>query len=74
MIIHDADLEYFPDDIVEMFNCVEEIKIHSSLAHVLLGQKRENVYTRTLLANKTMSSFFSFVNGYQFLMLQLVIN
>ena len=66
VIIHDADLEYFPDDIVEMFNCVKDNQDSLILGSRFIGnKKRENIYTRTLLANKTMSSFFSFVNGYQ---------
>ena len=66
VIIHDADLEYFPDDIVEMFNCVEENQNSLILGSRFIGdKKRANVYVRTLLANKTMSAFFSFVNGYQ---------
>jgi dolichol-phosphate mannosyltransferase len=66
VIIHDADLEYFPDDILEMFNCLEENKDSLILGSRFIGSKeRANVYSRTLLANKAMSSFFSFVNGYR---------
>jgi glycosyltransferase involved in cell wall biosynthesis len=66
VIIHDADLEYFPDDIVEMFNCVEDNQNSLILGSRFIGnKKRVNIYARTLLANKIMSSFFSFVNGYQ---------
>ena len=66
VIIHDADLEYFPDDIVEMFNCAEDNQDSLILGSRFIGnKKRANVYARTLLANKFMSSFFSFINGYQ---------
>ena len=66
VIIHDADLEYFPDDIVEMFNCAEDNQDSLILGSRFIGnKKRANVYARTLLANKVMSSFFSFINGYQ---------
>ena len=66
VIIHDADLEYFPDDIVEMFDCVEENGDSLILGSRFIGsKKRTNIYSRTLLANKAMSSFFSFVNGYK---------
>ena len=66
VIIHDADLEYFPDDIIEMFNCVEDNQNSLILGSRFIGnKKRVNIYARTLLANKIMSSFFSFVNGYQ---------
>ena len=66
VIIHDADLEYFPDDILEMFNHLEDNKDSLILGSRFIGnKKRANVYSRTLLANKAMSSFFSFVNGYK---------
>ena len=59
VIIHDADLEYFPDDILEMFNCLEENKDSLILGSRFIGSKeRANVYSRTLLANKAMSFFF----------------
>jgi dolichol-phosphate mannosyltransferase len=66
VIIHDADLEYFPEDIVEMFDCVERNQDSLILGSRFIGKKmRTNIYSRTLLANKAMSSFFSFVNRYR---------
>ena len=66
VIIHDADLEYFPDDIVEMFNSVEENQDSLILGSRFIGnKKRRTIYSRTLLANKVMSSFFSLINGYK---------
>ena len=66
VIIHDADLEYFPDDIVEMFDCVEDNQDSLILGSRFIGnKKRTNIYSRTLIANKAMSSFFSFLNSYQ---------
>ena len=66
VIIHDADLEYFPDDIVEMFNRVEENQDSLILGSRFIGnKKRSTIYSRTLLANKVMSSFFSLINGYK---------
>ena len=66
VIIHDADLEYFPEDILEMYNCLEENKNSLILGSRFIGnKKRSNIYSRTLLANKAMSSFFSFVNRYK---------
>ncbi|MFL2669919.1 MAG: glycosyltransferase family 2 protein [Candidatus Actinomarina sp.] len=63
VIIHDADLEYFPDDIVEMFNLVEDNPESLILGSRFIGTKdRKNVYFRTNLANRTMSLFFSLVN------------
>ena len=66
VIIHDADLEYFPDDIVEMFNRVEENQDSLILGSRFIGnKKRSTIYSRTLLANKVMSSFFSLIDGYK---------
>ena len=66
VIIHDADLEYFPEDIVEMFVLVEENQESLILGSRFIGnKKRTNIYSRTLLANKAMSIFFSLINGYQ---------
>ena len=64
VVIHDADLEYFPDDIVEMFHCVEENPDSLILRlKIYWVKKRKNVYFRTNLANRAMSFFF-LVNFY----------
>ena len=61
VVIHDADLEYFPEDIVEMFKEVNGDNL--ILGSRFIGnKKRLNVYSRTYLANKVMSLFFSLVN------------
>jgi len=66
VIIHDADLEYFPEDIIEMFDCVQENEDSLILGSRFIGnKKRTNIYSRTLIANKAMSSFFSLLNSYQ---------
>ena len=66
VVIHDADLEYFPEDIVEMFDCVEENQDSIILGSRFIGNKnRRTIYSRTLIANKVMSSFFSLINGYK---------
>tara|TARA_B100000003_G_scaffold192536_1_gene192262 strand:- start:1168 stop:1857 length:690 start_codon:yes stop_codon:yes gene_type:complete len=63
VVIHDADLEYFPEDLVEMF---KEAKLNpKSLiigSRFIGNKKRINIYRRTYFANKVMSSFFSFVH------------
>ncbi len=65
IVVHDADLEYFPEDIIEMF---EESKLNQNsliLGSRFIGLKeRKNVYYRTYVANKLMSLFFSIVNFY----------
>lgn len=62
VVIHDADLEYDPKDLEEMYKLVEENKL--VLGSRFIGTiKRENIYLRTLLANKIMSLFFSIVHN-----------
>ena len=62
-VIHDADLEYFPNDILEMY---EQSKLNTKsliLGSRFIGNKtRKNVYKRTFIANKVMSLFFSIVH------------
>ena len=56
MVIHDADLEYFPVDILEMFEVAKENP--SSLivgSRVIGNKKRTNIYLRTKLANRFLS-------------------
>ena len=62
VVIHDADLEYFPEDIEEMFKEVNGDNL--ILGSRFIGnKKRINLYSRTFLANKGMSLFFSLVNS-----------
>jgi dolichol-phosphate mannosyltransferase len=66
VVVHDADLEYFPSDIVEMFNCAKKNPEFLILGSRFIGTKeRKNVYLRTSIANKLMSTFFSLVNFYK---------
>jgi glycosyltransferase involved in cell wall biosynthesis len=63
VIIHDADLEYFPADIKDMFKCVDENPTSLILGSRFIGSfNRSGAYTRTFLANKIMSLFFSIIN------------
>ena len=65
VVIHDADLEYFPSDIVEMFEVSKDNPECLVLGTRFTGEKeRKNVYLRTSIANKVMSLFFSIVNFY----------
>ena len=65
MVIHDADLEYFPDDIIEMFKLCKENPNSLILGSRFIGNKeRKNVYFRTSLANRVMSLFLSLINFY----------
>lgn len=66
VIVHDADLEYFPSDIVEMFEISKNNPECLVLGTRFTGEKeRKNVYFRTGLANRVMSLFFSAVNFYK---------
>ena len=63
VVIHDADLEYFPKDIGEMYQFAKENPDSLILGSRFIGTKsRKNVYIRTYIANKIMSIFFSFIN------------
>ena len=65
VVIHDADLEYFPEDLTEMFEKSKEFPNSMILGSRFIGDKqRKNVYIRTSIANKAMSLFFSIVNFY----------
>ena len=65
VVIHDADLEYFPVDIVKMYEKALTNQNSLILGSRFIGsKKRENVYLRTYFANRVMSIFFSLVNFY----------
>ena len=62
VVIHDADLEYNPKDLEEMYKVAEKDKL--VLGSRFIGtKKRNNIYLRTFLANKIMSLFFSVVHN-----------
>jgi dolichol-phosphate mannosyltransferase len=63
LIVHDADLEYFPEDIVEMYN--EAIKLPESLiigSRVNGDKERTNIYYSTYIGNKIFAYIFSILN------------
>lgn len=65
VIVHDADLEYFPVDILDMY----KIALNNPGALILgsrtlFGKSRNNKYKVTFLANKYFSKLFSIVNYY----------
>ncbi len=65
VVIHDADLEYFPSDILDMFDLAKKNPNSLILGSRFIGSKeRKNIYKRTFFANKIMSLFFSIVNFY----------
>tara|TARA_B100001123_G_C15225375_1_gene992933 strand:- start:113 stop:805 length:693 start_codon:yes stop_codon:yes gene_type:complete len=64
--IHDADLEYNPNDLKKMFKLVSEYPNSLILGSRFIGDlKRENIYLRTYFANKLISYFFSFIQFYR---------
>tara|TARA_Y100000389_G_C17430612_1_gene502338 strand:- start:219 stop:911 length:693 start_codon:yes stop_codon:yes gene_type:complete len=66
VVIHDADLEYFPSDIVEMYEVSKKFPESLILGSRFKGHKeRNNVYFRTGFANRVMSLFFSTINFYK---------
>ncbi len=66
VVIHDADLEYSPSDIHNMFEVSKNNTNSLILGSRFIGNKeRKNIYLRTKLANKYMSLFFSFINNYR---------
>ncbi len=66
VIIHDADLEYSPDDIVEIYRFAKEYPNSLILGSRFKGSKvRNNLYLRTYIGNQVISIFFSVVNMYR---------
>lgn len=63
VIIHDADLEYFPIDIIDMFNLTKDYPNDLILGSRVIGDKpRKNVYKLAKLANYFLSFLFSILN------------
>ena len=60
LAIHDADLEYFPEDLYSMYEKIENNNL--VLGSRFIGNLiRNNLYTRTLFANYLLSKLFSFI-------------
>tara|TARA_B100000989_G_scaffold272002_1_gene229144 strand:- start:41282 stop:41977 length:696 start_codon:yes stop_codon:yes gene_type:complete len=66
VFIHDADLEYFPFDVKEMYQLIQKEPNSLVLGSRTIGdKKRKNIYFWTYFGNKLFSSFFSFLNNYK---------
>ena len=64
VVVHDADLEYNPSDLIEMFNLAVDNPEHLILGTRFVGnKKRKNIYKRTYFANQFLSMFFSIIYG-----------
>ena len=61
--ILDADLEYSPNDLKNLFEEIHENNIDIACGSRFIGdQKRKNLYIRTYLANKFLSILFSIIH------------
>ena len=64
VVIHDADLEYFPSDIIGMFELAKVNSNSMILGSRFIGEgNRVNLYSRTYAANKFLSRLFTVVHG-----------
>ena len=60
LVIHDADLEYFPEDFYSMYEKIDNNNL--VLGSRFIGNLiRNNLYTRTLFANYFLSKLFSLI-------------
>jgi len=65
LIVHDADLEYFPSDIPEMFEVAKTNPACLVIGSRTIGKKnRNNRYKITYYGNKILTYFFSLINFY----------
>ena len=66
LIIHDADLEYFPSDIPKMFEVAKNNLSCLVIGSRTIGKKtRNNRYKITYYGNKILTYFFSSINFYK---------
>jgi len=61
VVIHDADLEYFPENLVAMFNLIENNEIDLVIGSRFIGDVKKIIYYRTYYANKLLSKAFSMI-------------
>ena len=63
VVIHDADLEYDPQDIKKLINLIKENEETFLMGSRFLKDKKVQHYYRTYAANKFLSWLFSFIHG-----------
>jgi dolichol-phosphate mannosyltransferase len=64
MVVHDADLEYFPTDIIKLFDTALKYPNDIILGSRIKGSiKRKNLYVTTYVGNRILSFYFSILNG-----------
>ena len=66
MVIHDADLEYDPNDLIKLKKLSIENKNSLILGSRFIGSiERNNLYKSTHAANQFLSLLFSIINSYK---------
>ena len=54
--IHDADLEYYPEDLVQMYKYINNNQLVLG-SRFISEDKRSNIYKRTLFANFSYQNY-----------------
>ena len=66
MVIHDADLEYDPNDLIKLKKLsIENINSLILGSRFIGGLERNNLYKSTHIANQLLSLLFSIINFYK---------
>ena len=61
VVIHDADLEYFPRDLRNMYELIKKNNIDLVIGSRFLDDNKKIIYYRTYYANKFLSKVFSII-------------
>jgi glycosyltransferase involved in cell wall biosynthesis len=61
VVIHDADLEYFPEDLRNMYELIKKNNVDLVIGSRFIKSNKEIVYLRTYYANKFLSKVFSLI-------------
>jgi len=61
VVIHDADLEYFPEDLIGMFELIKANKVNLIIGSRFINDVKKIIYYRTYHANKLLSKLFSLI-------------
>lgn len=61
VVIHDADLEYFPEDLRNMYELIKTNNVDLVIGSRFIKSNKEIVYLRTYYANKFLSKVFSLI-------------
>ena len=61
IVIHDADLEYFPEDLRNMYELIKKNNVDLVIGSRFIKSNKEIVYLRTYYANKFLSKVFSLI-------------